>query len=173
MPRKNEQRKHGTARGSPRPIGTARATRISHQVVKSRCACEWGGWGRLSDDGPRQNNSDRSEGPWGRAAVAARTVVRERAAFTPTLCGDETRQILRTKGGGKPHDAKISRHSGRPCLRYRPWSRTGENPPYGILGGTVETSASCEARYAPPSYPTRAIAYSTIFHFSFSIERRR
>ena len=33
----------------------------------------------------------------------------------------------------------------------------GENPPYGILGGTVETSASFEARYAPPFYPTRAI----------------
>jgi uncharacterized protein (DUF1330 family) len=24
--------------------------------VKSRCTCEWGGWGRLSDDGPGQNN---------------------------------------------------------------------------------------------------------------------
>jgi hypothetical protein len=34
--------------------------------VKSRCACEWGGWGRLSDDGPGQNNPDPSEGPWGR-----------------------------------------------------------------------------------------------------------
>jgi hypothetical protein len=28
-------------------------------------ACEWGGWGRLSDDGPGQNNPDLSEGPWG------------------------------------------------------------------------------------------------------------
>ena len=36
----------------------------------------------------------------------------------------------------------------------RPWSRTGENPPYGILGGTMETSASFEARLAPSSYPT-------------------
>ena len=31
---------------------------------------------------------------------------------------------------------------------------TGENPPYGILGGMMETSASCEARSAPSSYPT-------------------
>jgi hypothetical protein len=31
---------------------------------------------------------------------------------------------------------------------------TGENPLYGILGRTVETSASFEARYAPLSYPT-------------------
>jgi hypothetical protein len=28
------------------------------------------------------------------------------------------------------------------------------NPPYGILGGTMETSASFEARSAPSSYPT-------------------
>src|SRR5215510_3811992 len=32
--------------------------------------------------------------------------------------------------------------------------RIGENPPYGILGGTMETSASFEARSAPSSYPT-------------------
>src|SRR4029077_20492409 len=42
---------------------------------------------------------------------------------------------------------------GRPRLIGRPWSRTGENPPYGILGGTMETSASFEARSAPSSYP--------------------
>ena len=34
-------------------------------AVKSRCAREWDGWGRLSDDGPGQNNPDPSEGPWG------------------------------------------------------------------------------------------------------------
>jgi hypothetical protein len=43
---------------------------------------------------------------------------------------------------------------GRRCLTCAPSSRTGENPPYGMIGGTVETSASCEARYAPLSYPT-------------------
>ena len=43
---------------------------------------------------------------------------------------------------------------GRPCLICQPSSRTGENPPYGMIGGTVETSASFEARYAPLSYPT-------------------
>src|SRR5215469_2719367 len=43
---------------------------------------------------------------------------------------------------------------GRPCLKCQPSSRTGENPPYGMIGGTVETSASFEARYAPLSYPT-------------------
>src|SRR2546425_6279256 len=44
--------------------------------------------------------------------------------------------------------------AGRPRPKGRPWSRTGGNPPYGILEGTMETSASFEARYAPSSYPT-------------------
>ena len=43
---------------------------------------------------------------------------------------------------------------GRPCLTCQPSSRTGENPPYGMIGGMVETSASFEARYAPLSHPT-------------------
>ena len=45
-------------------------------------------------------------------------------------------------------------HGGRRCLRGQPSSRTGENPPYGMIGGTVETSASFEARYGPLSHPT-------------------
>src|SRR5215469_16823688 len=49
-------------------IGTAQASPISRTSVKWGCAREWGGWGRLSDDGPGQQNPDRSEGPWGRAA---------------------------------------------------------------------------------------------------------
>jgi hypothetical protein len=65
MPGRNGQRKPGTARGSPRRSRTAKASLISRHAVKSRCACERGGWGQLSDDGPRQHNSGRSEGPWG------------------------------------------------------------------------------------------------------------
>jgi hypothetical protein len=30
------------------------------QAAKSRCARNWGGWGRLSVDGPGQHNPDRS-----------------------------------------------------------------------------------------------------------------
>jgi hypothetical protein len=68
---RNSQGKHGTTCWSPRPPrwGTARAARISRWAVKSRCAGEWGAWGRLSDDGPGQHNPDRSEGPWGKAAM--------------------------------------------------------------------------------------------------------
>ena len=59
------QRKPGTTRGSPRRSCTAKASRISRHAVKSRCAHEWDGWGRLSDDGPGHYNLDPSEGPWG------------------------------------------------------------------------------------------------------------
>src|SRR5947209_14573218 len=63
MPGANEQRKPGTARGSPRRSRTAKASRISRRAVKSRCAREWGGWGRLSDDGPGHYNPDRARAP--------------------------------------------------------------------------------------------------------------
>ena len=49
-------------------------------AVKSGGAGEWGGWGRLSDDGPGHHNPDRSEGPWGKAATAACTEVHQRTA---------------------------------------------------------------------------------------------
>ena len=65
MSGRNAQRKPGTTRGSPRRSRTAKASRISCHAVKSRCAHEWGGWGRLSDDGPGHYNPDPSEGPWG------------------------------------------------------------------------------------------------------------
>ena len=66
-------------------------------------------------------------------------------------------QAVSTQGGRKPGGVTRGRRVGRPHPICQPLSRTGENPPYGILGGTVETSASFEARYAPPFYPTRAI----------------
>ena len=45
---------------------------------------------------------------------------------------------------------------GRSRLIRQPSSRTGENPPYGMIGGIEETSASFEARSAPRSHPTIA-----------------
>jgi len=65
MSGKNGQRKLGTTCGSPRRSRTAKASHISRHAVKLRCACRWGGWGRLSDDGSRQHNSGKSEDPWG------------------------------------------------------------------------------------------------------------
>jgi len=69
MSGRNEQRKPGTTRGSPRRSRTAKASRISRHAVKSRCAHEWDGWGRLSDDGPGHYNPNPSEGPWGGGVI--------------------------------------------------------------------------------------------------------
>src|SRR3984893_9188458 len=102
-----------------------------------------------SDDGLGHYNPDRSEGPWGRAV---KPLARRCCAEPPTSTQSE--EYL----GGRRHEGrmqtKCSWHKGRLRLISRPWSRTGENPPYGISGGTMETSASFEARSAPSSYPT-------------------
>ena len=103
MPRKqaNESTEPLVGRqGIPEVGCTARAVRISRSAVKSCCASERGGWGRVSEDGPGHYNPDRSEDPWGRA-VTARTEVHQRTAF-PDSEPDITLQTARcTKGGGK------------------------------------------------------------------------
>src|SRR3974390_323250 len=157
MPGKNVQRKLGTTRGSPRRSRTAKASRISRQAVKSRCAREWGGWGRLSDDGPGHYNPDPSEGPWGRWSIPPHggAVI---ASTDPTLGGSTLKHEGRRQTDRRSADAgsrlKLIDASGRSRLIRQPFSRNGENSPYGMLGGFVETSASFEARSAPRSYPT-------------------
>src|SRR5499427_4503677 len=83
------------------PIGTAKASRISREAVKSGCAREWGGWGQISEDGSGQHNPDRSEGPWGRAAdpLARRCSSAHRS---PTQSGGYPMAAESTKGDGKP-----------------------------------------------------------------------
>jgi hypothetical protein len=160
MSGKSGQRKHGTTRGSPRHSRTAKAWRITGTTGKSQRAREWGGWGRLSDDGLGQNNPDRSEGPWGRAVCAARMAASYRAGFLDSDRGfGATTEDANV--GRKPENVQGMPGVGLTCTRRgrrrrkgQPWSRTGENPPYGILGGTMETSASFEVRSAPSSYPT-------------------
>src|SRR5580693_3735436 len=49
---------------------------------------------------------------------------------------------------------ELSDALGRRRPKRHPSSRTGENPPYGMIGGIEETSASFEARSAPRSHPT-------------------
>ncbi len=159
MSGKNAQRKLGTTRGSPRRSRTAKALRISRLAAKSRCACEWGGWGRLSDDGPGQNNPDPSEGPWGGGRPIHQAVhcqVRTRRSTGP-LSGPrgarkaEANQML---DGACREQASATNTLRRPRPKCQPSSRTGENPPYGMTGRIEETSASFEARSAPRSYPT-------------------
>src|SRR6516162_8095881 len=157
MPGKNVQRKLGTTRGSPRRSRTAKASRISRQAVKSRCAREWGGWGRVSDDGPGHYNPDPSEGPWGRWSIPPHggAVI---ASTDPTLYGSTLKHEGRRQTDRRSADAgsrlKLIDASGRSRLIRQPFSRNGENSLYGMLGGIVETSASFEARSAPRSYPT-------------------
>jgi hypothetical protein len=161
MSGKNGQRKPGTARGSPRRSRTAKASHISRPAVKLRCACERGGWGRLSDDGSGHDNPNRSEGPWGmwRHLMAARNRARrDRHSAVPMVGSrgarrtDATRRWPAHAGSRLKLDAVL----GRPRLKGQPSSRTGENSPYGMIGGIEETSASFEARSAPRSYPTVA-----------------
>ena len=158
MSGRNGQRKRGTTRGSPRRSRTAKASRISRVAVKSRCACEWGGWGRLSDDGPGQHNPDLSEGPWGGGLPHPpwRCTIESSARHS---AGSPKLTTRCAKGGRKPGagwrmpGAGLSgRHLGRPHLKGQPSSRTGENPPYGMIGRVEETSG--QARSAPRSYPT-------------------
>ena len=94
MSGRNVQRKPGTTRGSPRRSRTAKASHISRRAMKLRCACEWGGWGRLSGDGPGQHNPDRSEGPWSMAVF-------HRAAASDSVRGIPT-AAESTKDGCEP-----------------------------------------------------------------------
>src|SRR6266849_10444706 len=116
MPGRNVQRKPGTARGSPRRSRTAKASRISRQAVKSRCAREWDGWGRLSDDGPGHYNPDPSEGPWGGGVMTSKAV-RNRVCG-PTQCGTTVVTTRRTKGGCKPDVGRRMPGAGLSCRRF-------------------------------------------------------
>src|SRR6516164_8245813 len=66
-----------------------------------------------------------------------------------------------TKGEGKPAVATrmsgadlSAAPAGKAHLKASLPAVLGENPPYGMIGGIEETSASFEARSAPRSYPT-------------------
>jgi len=157
----NEQRKPGTTRGSPRRFRTAKASRISRHAAKSRCAREWGGWGRLSDDGSGQNNPNLSEDPWGGGlpTLHGGAPADNRPGSERDNRGYDAVHEGRTQTSTLPAHAgsrlKLGGVLGRPRLKCQPSSRTGENPPYGMIGGIEETSASFEARSAPRSYPTK------------------
>src|SRR5262252_4155637 len=66
---------------------------------------------------------------------------------------------------------KLSDALGRRRPKCHPSSRTGENSPYGMIGGIEETSASFEARSAPRSYPTVRFGFhsSQVFNGSRAV----
>ena len=118
MPRRNSQRKPGTTRGSPRRSRTAKASRISRRAVKSRCACEWDGWGRVSEDGSGQNNPNQSEDPWGRATMVARTAVGDRIQ-PPDSDQTELGITKHTKDEDKPSGATSMPGAGLIRTQFR------------------------------------------------------
>src|SRR4029077_17275526 len=134
MSGRNVQRKLGTTRGSPRRSRTAEASRISRRAAKSRCACEWGGWGRLSDDVLGHYNPNPSEGPWGRwinpphgGAVSRRPT---RLWAGQPLKHEGRRQTGRSSAYAGSR-LKLSDAPGRSRLTSQPCSRNEENSPYG------------------------------------------
>jgi hypothetical protein len=160
MSGRNVQRKLGTTRGSPRRSRTAKASRISRRAVKSRCACEWDGWGRLSEDGPGQNNPDPSEGPWGRWSIPphggalSSPQARHRADHRSDHEMHEGRRQTGRRSAYAGSRLKLIDASGRSRLKRQPFSRTGENPQSGMLGGIEERSsrqgrslAGCKSPY--------------------------
>jgi hypothetical protein len=148
---------------SPEPLagGLGAPAQLRHRVksrsaAKSRCAREWGGWGRLSDNGRGQHNPDRSEGPWGKWSnpLHGGAVI---ASTDPTLGGSMLKHEGRRQTGRRSvyvgSRLKLIDAPGRSRLTRQPSSRNEENSPCGMIGGTMETAASFEVRNAPSSYP--------------------
>jgi hypothetical protein len=129
-------------------ICTAKATRISRETVKSGCAREWGGWGRLSDDGPGQNNPDRSEGPWGRAGWPARTeVLTSASSLTQSRESRWQRRARRTMANqfaGKAASERpaLKPYRGKPAVR----NFRGGNGNVGIIRSPVRAIALPDCR---------------------------
>ena len=78
-----DQRKHGTTRGSPRRCSLAHSEGSAYKPPCGEVALclRVGRMGSVSADGPGHYNLDRSEGLWGKAAIAACTVVHQRTAY--------------------------------------------------------------------------------------------
>src|SRR3954469_13356580 len=156
------QQKPGTTRGSPRRSRTAKASRISRPAVKSRCAGEWGGWGRLSNDGPGQHNPDPSEGPWGGGRPTLHggaSSGRRPGAVRDNRSDPEVHEGRRQTGRQQAHAGSRLKPL---TIREGPPDRPAFQPYWGKTavrndrGDREETSASfeAEARSAPRSYPT-------------------
>src|SRR5262249_49946247 len=87
-----------------------------------------------------------------------RVAVQYIASTDPTLGGSMLKHEGRRQTGRRTVYAgsrlKLNDVPGRSRLIRQPSSRNGENPPCGMIGGTMETAASFEVRNAPSSYPT-------------------
>jgi len=99
---------------------------------------ETGGSGRSSEDAEGQHNPGGAKDPWG-SGVLRRS---EDRPDMPLANGNErSSNRASTNGASNPATGKgVSEERSVPLS----WSRTGENPPYGILEGVLETSSMVE-----------------------------
>src|SRR5258705_12653180 len=146
MSGRNVQRKLGTTRGSLRRSRTAKTSRISRRAVKSRCAHEWGGWGRLSDDGSRQHNSGKSEDPWGSGNPTSwRCTIKSATRHCAGLAWDhEVHEGGRQTGGDGVDVGGRLKRPGPPARdppESQPSTPNRGNPPDGWQGGAREGGA--------------------------------
>src|ERR1700752_3131121 len=74
--------------------------------------------------------------------------------FVDTNAMHEGRKQTNTGPAYAGSRLKLTDALGRRRPKRHPSSRTGENPPYGMIGGLEGTSALFEARPTPLSYPT-------------------
>jgi hypothetical protein len=124
-------------------ICTAKASGINREAAKSGCAREWGGWGRISEDGPGQQNPDRSEGPWGRAAESARTeVFRSASSLTQrreSRWQQRARKAMVNQFAGKAASElpALKPYRGKPAVR----NFRGGNGNVGIIRSPVRAIA--------------------------------
>src|SRR5499426_1731888 len=138
-------------------IGTAQASCISRQPVKSGCAHEWGGWGRLRVDGSGQHNPNRSEGPWGRAArllewrCSSAQLLRHRAemsrlkaGITREGCKPDGRDNWTPPAGKAPFDKPtLKPYWGKPAVR----NFRGGDGNVGIIRSPVRAIALPDNRH--------------------------
>ena len=125
--------------------------------MKSGCACEWDGWGRLSDDGLASKNQTGARAPGVEQQDCSN------GGAQAHNCPDTERGYTGLKAGGAKEGCKPDgRDNWAPLAGKAPFDKPTLKPYWGKLTvrnfrGTVETSASFEARYAPSLYPTNQV----------------
>ncbi len=155
MSRRIDVRKPGTSRHRPRPrnCGTAETPHITCQAGKLWRDDEWGGWGQLSVE-DLESKARLERGPLGQSDEGRLNGGAQKRSVSSAQYEENDDDSEEHEGRTQTARHGFMGRGGRPRLINRPCSRTGENPPYGILGRAMETSASCEARTAPSLYPT-------------------
>ena len=156
---KDHQRKLRTSGGSPRHrrTCTARASHINRSAAKLRCARNWGGWGRLSVEGPGQKTRTGARTPgverqrsleWRRSGAQ---LPRHRAGtnrFESDECegGTQTRgarQLGASLGKAPSERPALKPYWGKPAVR----NFRGGDGNVGIIRSPVRAIALPDSRH--------------------------